>query len=222
MRTLPRPLRYVLLAAGFLVIMVAGAVIGTAAGAHHLSGLSRLAAIVVGVALALVIAMLVRAYAVGVRIPSLGRQVTAMADAMSAGHPVSGRFWAGLRDLGPKPPGSDESSTPESDDTYPLPGQPPHVARWMGGRVVMTPESVTWVRSVPGQARDITGAECTAERLLAPGTEMTLILPRSYRGEILGVITLHANGTYVELVTQVQFLDILRHSLATIRKDNLA
>jgi hypothetical protein len=214
MGTLPRPLRYVLLAAGFFVIMVAGAVMGTAAGAHRLSGLSHLAAVVVGVALALVIAMLARAYAIGVRVPSLGRQLTAMAEATSAGQPVSGRFWAGLRDLGPEPPGPDEGSRPGSDDTFPLPGQPPRIARWMSGRVVITPEQVTWVRSMTRRACDLTGAECVGERPLDPGTEMTLTLPRYYQGEILRVITLHANGTYVELVTQVQFLEILRHSVA--------
>jgi hypothetical protein len=214
MRTLPRPLRYVLLAAGFLVIVVAGTVMGTVASAHHVSGLSHLAAVLVGVALALVIAMLVRAYDIGVRIPSLGRQVTSMAEATGAEQPVSGRFWAGLRDLGPKPPGPDEGSGPGSDDAFPLPAQPPRIPRWMTGRVVITPESVTWVRSMTGRARDLTGAECTGERLLDPAVEMTLTLPRYYQGEILRAITLHANGTCVELVTQVQFLDILRYSLA--------
>jgi hypothetical protein len=214
MRTRPRPLRYVLLAVGFFVIVVAGLVMGTAADARHASGLSNLAAALVGVALALAIAMLVRAYDIGVRIPSLGQQVTAMAAATSAGQPVSGRFWAGLRDLGPSPPGQDEGSGPGSDDPFPLPAQPPKIPRWMTGRVVITPESVTWVRSMTGRARDLSGAECTGERLLDPGTEMTLTIPRYCLGEILRVITLHSNGTYLELVTQVQFLDILRSSVA--------
>lgn len=84
----------------------------------------------------------------------------------------------------------------------------------MSGRLVITPESVTWVRSMTGRARDLTGAECIGERLLDPATEMTLTLPGNYQGEILKAITLHANGTYVELVTQVQFLEILRYSVA--------
>jgi hypothetical protein len=211
---LPRPLRYVLLAGGFLIIVVGGIVTGVAAAAHHASGLSQLAAIAVGGALALAIAMLGRAYSIGVRVPALGRQLTAMADATDAGKPVSGRFWAGLRDLGPSPHGPDEGSRPGSDDPFPLPGQPPRIARWMSGRVVISPESVTWVRPMTGRARDLTGAECTGERLLDPAAEMTLTLPGNYRAEILKAMTLHANGTYVELVTQVQFLEILRYSVA--------
>jgi hypothetical protein len=115
---LPRPLRYVLLAGGFVVIVVGGIVMGVAADAHHASGLSQLAAIVVGGALALVIAMLGRAYSIGVRVPTLVRQLTALAEATDAGRPVPGRFWAGLRDLGPTPPGPDEGSRPGSDDPF--------------------------------------------------------------------------------------------------------
>jgi hypothetical protein len=166
-----------------------------------------------GCALALVIGMLVRAYAIGVSVPSPGRQLAAMTEATSAGKPVSGRFWAGLRDFGPVPPGPD-GSLPGSDDPYPLPAQQPHIPRWMSGRAVIAPGSVTWVRSTTGRSRDLTGAECTSERLLDPATEMTLNLPGNYRGEILKPITLLANGTYVELVTQVQFLEILRVSVA--------
>lgn len=213
-RMLPRPLRYVLLAGGFLVIVVGGIVMGVAADAHHVSGLSHLAAIAVGGSLALALAMLGRAYSIGVRVPTLGRQLTAMAEATDAGKPVSERFWAGLRDLGPRPPGPDEGSRPGPDDPFPLPAQPPRIARWISGRVVITPESVKWVRSMTGRARDLTGAEYTGERLLDPRTEMTLTLPGNYQGEILKAITLHAKGTYVELVTQVQFLETLRYSVA--------
>jgi hypothetical protein len=211
-------MRYVLLAAAFFVLAVAGIVMGTVAEAHDLSGFSHLAAIVVGVALTLIIVMLGRAYAVGVRVPSLGRQLTTMVEAMGAGRPVSGRFWAGLRDLGTGSPGRDEGSRPGSDDPFPLPAQPPRLARWMSGRVVITPESVTWVRRMTGRARDLTGAECTGERLPDPGyRDLTLIMPRYYRGEIVRVITLHANGTDVELVAQVQLLEILRYSVASTR-----
>jgi hypothetical protein len=56
-RALPQPLRYVLLAAGFFALAVAGTVLGTVASAHHVSGLSNLAAALVGIALALVIGM---------------------------------------------------------------------------------------------------------------------------------------------------------------------
>jgi len=214
-RTLPRSLRYVLLAGVFLVILLAGAALGAAADAHHMSGLGHLAAIVAGVALGLVIVMISRAYLIGVRVPSLSRQVTAMVAAMGAGQPVSGRFWAGLRDLGPRPAGPDETGRPEPDDEFPLPAQPPRIARWMSGRVEITPQSVTWVRRMTGRARDLTDAECTGERLLDLGySEMTLTVPKYYQGEILRVITLRANGTDVELVTQVQFLEILRYSVA--------
>jgi hypothetical protein len=80
--------------------------------------------------------------------------------------------------------------------------------------VVITPESVIWHRTA-GRARDLIGAQCTAERQPDPSyTEMTLTMPRLYQGEPLRVITLHANGTDVELVTQVQLLEILRYSLA--------
>jgi hypothetical protein len=43
---------------------------------------------------------------------------------------------------------------------------------------------------------------------------MTLTMPRLYRGEPLRVITLHASGTDVELITQVQLVEILRYTQA--------
>jgi hypothetical protein len=206
--------RYVLLAAGFFVIAVAGIVLGTVAEAHQLSGFSHLAAIVVGLALGLMFGLLGRAYFIGVSVPSLAQQLTAMVQAMEAGQPVSGCFWAGLRDLVPKSPGREKGIWPGSDEPFPLPGQRPRLTRWLSGQVVITPESVIWHRT-PGRARDLTGAECTAERRPDPSyTEMTLTMPRLYQGEPLRVITLHANGTWVELVTQVQLLEILRYSLA--------
>jgi hypothetical protein len=155
--------------------------------------------------------MTARAYLIGVRIPPLGRQLTAMVQAMQDGQPVSGRFWAGLRDV------VSQDQEDESKDPYPLPGQPPRLTRWMSGRVVITAESAIWVRSMTGRARDLTGAECTGERRLDPGyTEMTLTVPSSYRGERLRVITLRTNGADVELVTHVQVLEVLRFSLARI------
>jgi hypothetical protein len=206
--------RYVLLAGGCFVIAVAGIVMGTVADAHQLSGFSHLAAIVVGLALGLMFGLLAMANFIGVSVPSLARKLTAMVQAMEAGQPVSGSFWAGLRDLGPKSPGREEGSWPGSDEPFPLPGQRPRLTRWLRGRVVITPESVMWHRT-GGGARDLTGAQCTAERRPDPSyTEMTLTMPRIYQGEPLMVITLHANGTDVELVTQAQLLEILRYSLA--------
>jgi hypothetical protein len=216
-RPIPRPILYVLLAGGFFVIAVAGIVMGTVAEAHQLSGFSHLAAVVVGLALGLMFGLLARAYFLGVSVPSLGRQLTAMVQAMEAGQPVSGSFWAGLRDLVPKSPSREEGSGPGSYEPYPLPGQRPRLTRWLSGRVVITPESVIWHRTA-GRARDLTGAECTAERQPDPSyTEMTLTKPRLYHGEPMRVITLQANGTDVELVTQVQLLEILRYSLARTR-----
>jgi hypothetical protein len=83
-------LRYVLPAAGFFVLAVAGVVIGTVADAHHNSGVSELGADVAGVSLGLVIAMLVRAYIIGVRVPAAGRKPAAMLQAMEARQSVSG------------------------------------------------------------------------------------------------------------------------------------
>ncbi len=207
-------MRYVVLAAGFFVLAVAGIVMGTVAEAHQLSGFSHLAAIVVGLALALMLGLLGSAYFIGVSVPSLARQLTAMVQAMEAGQPVSGSFWAGLRDLVPKSPGRPDRSPPGSDEPFPLPGQPPRLTRWLSGKVVITPESVIWRRTT-GRVCDLTGAECTGERRPDPSyTEMTLTRPRLYQGEPLKVITLQANGTDVELVTQVQLVEILRYSLA--------
>jgi hypothetical protein len=45
-------------------------------------------------------------------------------------------------------------------------------------------------------------------------TDANLTLPGYYKGENLRVITLHANGTDVEVAAPAQLLDILRHSLA--------
>ena len=215
MRRIPQPLPDLLLAAGFLVLALAGIVTGTVAEVHHMSGLSHLAAAVAGLAFGLAIGMTGRAYIIGVRVPSLARQLTAMVQAMDADQLVSGRFWAGLRDLVPGPLGREKGNRPGSNDPFPLPGQRPRLTRWISGQVVITPESVIWVRGMAGRARDLTGAVCTGERRLDPGyTEMTLTVPRSYKGEILKVITLHTNGTDVELVTQVRFLEVLRFSLA--------
>jgi hypothetical protein len=203
-----------LLAAGSFVIAVASIVMGTVADAHHLSGVSHLAAIVAGLALGLMFGLLGMAYFIGVSVPSLARRLTEMVQAMEAGQPVSGSFWAGLRDLVPRSPGREEGSWPGSDEPFPLPGQRPRLTRWLRGQVVITPESVMWHRT-RGGARDLTGAQCTAERRPDPSyTEMTLTMPHLYQGEPLRVITLHANGTDVELVTQVQLLEILRYSLA--------
>jgi hypothetical protein len=190
---LQAPWRYVLLAAGFFALAIAGIAVGTVAAAHHVSGLSDLAGIVVGLSLALVIGMLSVAYNTGVRGPSLGRQLAAMLEAMDAGQAVSGRFWAGLRDL--------------------VPGSP--LTRWKSGRVVITPQSVVWVRSISGRARELTGAECTRERRPDRAyREMSLTVPSYCKGENLRVITLDASGINVELAAPARLLEILRYSLA--------
>lgn len=169
MRPLPQPWRYFRSAAGFFVLAVAGIVTGTLADAHHISGLSHLAAIVTGLALGLAIGMTARGYINGVRVPALGRQLTEMVQRMEDEQPVRGRFWAGLRDLGPRAPDQEDGNQPGSDDPFPLPAQPPRIPRWMRGRVVITPESVIWVRRMTGRARDLTGAEWADERPLDPG-----------------------------------------------------
>ena len=189
-----RPRRYFLWAAAFVVLAVAGIVVGTVADAHHLAGVGRLAADLVGVALALVLATLARAYLNEVRIPSLARQLTAMLQAMDAGQPVSGRFATWSHDL--------------------VPGAPLRT-RWKYGRVMITPESVVWVRRMTGRARDLTGAQCTGERKPDPSyTEMTLSLPSYCKGENVRVLTLHADGADVELAAPAQLLEIIRYSLA--------
>ena len=171
--------------------------LGTVADAHNMTGLSHLAAILVGVALALGIATLIRAYRDEVRVPSLAREFTAMVQAMDAGQPVSGSFSASLRDL--------------------LPGAPLRT-RWLSGRVMITPESVVWTRSVTRSARDLSRARCTGERKRDPSyTEMSLTIPTSYRGENIRVLTLRADGAAdgadVELAAPAQLLDIIRYSL---------
>lgn len=188
-----RPRRYVFLAAGFLALAVAGTATGTAADAHHVHALSELAALLVGGALAVVIAMLGRAYAIGAREPSRARRLTAMLAAMDTGQAVSGTFQAGLRNL--------------------VPGVP--LTRWKSGRVLITPQSVTWKCRMTRQVRDLTGAQCTSER--RPDhtyTDLTLSLPGYYQGENVMVITLHASGTDVELAAPAQLLAIIRYSLA--------
>jgi hypothetical protein len=191
-----RPRRYVLRATGFFAIALAGIVMGTVASAHRMNGLNGLAVGLVGIALGLAIAMLSRAYMIGVRIPMRARQLTAMCLAMDAGHAVSGEFKAGLRDLGPGVPR----------------------ARWKNGRVKITPQSVVWVPlALAGRARDLTGAQCTGGRQIDRGyTEMTLSLPSYYKGENIRVITLHAGGTDIELAAPAQPLEIIRYSLARI------
>ena len=167
---------------------------GTVASAHHMNGLNGLAVGLVGIALGLAIAMLSRAYMIGVRIPMRARPLTAMCLAMDAGHAVSGEFKAGLRDLGPGVPRT----------------------RWKHGRVKITPQSVVWV-PLTGRARDLTGAQCTGGRQIDRGyTEMTLSLPSYYKGENVRVITVHAGGTDVELAAPAQLLEIIRYSLAKI------
>jgi len=167
-------------------------VLGTVASAHRLSGLSHLAAVLAGLALGLVIAMLRMAYLAGVRGPSFARQVTAMVQAMDGGGQVSGRFVAALREVAPGSP----------------------LARWKRGRVVLTARSVTWVRRTTGRAVDLSGAQCTGQRRPDPGyKDMTLTLPGYYKGEIVGVITLHANGADLELAAPARLLEILRYSL---------
>lgn len=194
MRPQLRPARSVLLAAGFFVLAVAGIVTGTAADAHHLSGLSSLAPVVTGLALGLAIALSVRAYILGIRVPSLARQVTEMDQAMTAGNAVSGQFWAGLRVLSAGPR-EEAGRRPGSDEVLPLPGQPPQLARWLSGHVEITPQTVVWVRQLTGRRRDLTGAHCTGERLPDRSyTEMTLTVPASYKGEILRVLRLKAGG----------------------------
>jgi hypothetical protein len=171
---------------------VAGIVMGTVASAHHMDGLNGLAVGIVGIALGLAVATLGTAYRTGVRIPRMARLLTAMSQAMDAGQAVSGTFRAGLRDLAPGVPGR----------------------RWRHGRVKITPQSVAWAPLV-GRTRDLTAAQCTGARRIDPTyTEMTLRLPAHYKGESVRVITLHADGTDIELAAPAQLLEIIRYSLA--------
>jgi hypothetical protein len=187
-----RPRRYVLRAAGFFAVAVAGIVMGTVASARHMNSLNGLAVGIVGITLGLAIGMLAKAYMTGVRIPMLARPLTAMFQAMNAGQAVSGEFKAGLRDLAPGVPRT----------------------RWKHGRVKITPRSVTWV-PLAGRARDLTGAQCAGGRQVdRTYTEMTLSLPSYYKGENVRVITLHAGGTDIELAAPAQLLEIIRYSLA--------
>ena len=194
-RVRSQPLRYVLLAVGSFAIAVAGAVAGTIADAHHLSGLSHLTTIPAAAGAGLVIGMLRMAFLTGVRVPALARQLASMLQAMEAGEAVTASFKAGLRD---KPPGS-------------RPG------RWKRGRVLITPESVTWVHSMTGRARDLTGAECTGERQPDLGyLDVSLVPPTYYKGENVRVISLRANGTDVELAAPAQLLEAVTYSLARV------
>jgi hypothetical protein len=94
----PRPKRYVLRAIGYFAIAVAGIALGTVASAHHLDGLNGLAVGIVGIALALAMASLARAYKTKVPVPRQARRLIAMSEAMDAGQPLSGKFRAVLRD----------------------------------------------------------------------------------------------------------------------------
>lgn len=200
MRSLPQhwryilqpPRRYLLLATGFFALAIAGLVIGPAAEAHHIGWLDGLAVVLVGGSLGLVIGLLAAAYNTGVRGPSYARQLTGMVQSMEAGQGVSGRFAAGLRDFVPSSP----------------------LTNWKTGRVVLTPRSVTWTRTMTGRSRDLTGAQVTGERRLDGLTEMTLTLPGYDRGENVCVIQLRANGTDLELAAPAQLLEVLRYSLA--------
>jgi hypothetical protein len=190
-----RPRRYVRRAIGFFAIAVAGIVLGSVASAHHMDGLSGLAAGFVGISLGLAIGMLATAYATGHRIPGRAQRLAAMSHAMDAGQPVSGKFEAGLRDLAPPR------------------GAPP--TRWRQGRVMITPQSVVWTSLITRRARDLTGAQCTGGRQPDPTyTELTLVLPSDYRGENVRIMTLHADGAHIELAAPAQLLEIIRYSLA--------
>jgi hypothetical protein len=187
-----RPRRYVLRATGFFAVAVAGIVLGTVASAHHMDGLNGVAVGIVGITLGLAVGMLSKAYMTEVHIPMRTRPLIAMSQAMDAGQAVSGEFKAGLRDVTPGVPRT----------------------RWKHGRVKITPQSVIWV-PLTGRARDLTGAQCTGGRRIdTTYTEMTLSLPSYYKGENVRVITLHADGTDIELAAPAQLLEIIRYSLA--------
>jgi hypothetical protein len=182
-----------LLAVTFFVVVVAATAVGTIADAHHIFGLSHLAALVAGASFWLLVGMLWTAYVAGVRGPSYARQVSKMVQAADAGQQVSGGFRAALRDV--------------------VPGAP--LTRWKGGRVVITAGSVIWVRGVSNRATVLTGAECTGQRRLDRGyKDMTYNMPDLYKGEIIGVITLHANGADMELAAPAQLLEVLKYNLA--------
>jgi hypothetical protein len=189
-----RPRRYILRATGFFAVAVAGIVMGTVASAHHVNVLNGLAVGIVGIALALTTAMLSRAYT-EVHIAARTRPLIAMSQAVDAGQAASGEFKAGLRDITPGVPRT----------------------RWKHGRVKITPLSVVWV-PLTGRARDLTSAQCAGSRQIdTTYTEMTLSLPSYYKGENVRVMTLHADGTDLELAAPARLLEIIRHSLGDMR-----
>jgi len=188
----PRPKRYVLRAIGYFAIAVAGIALGTVASAHHLNGLNGLAVGIVGIALALAMASLARAYKTKVPIPRQARRLIAMSEAMDAGQPLSGKFRAVLRD--------------------PTQGVP--VTRWTHGRVKIAPQSLVWLPAI-GRARDLTDAQCAGVRAVDwIYTDMTLSLPSSYKGENVRVMTLRSGGIDLELAAPAQLIEIIRYSLA--------
>jgi len=80
--------------------------------------------------------------------------------------------------------------------------------------VKITSKAVAWA-PLAGRGRDLTGAQCTGGRRIdRTYTEMTLRLPAYYQGESVRVITLHADGTDIELAAPAQLLEIIRYSLA--------
>jgi hypothetical protein len=184
---------YVLPAVGFSGLALVAIVVGTVFEDDNLSGPSHMAAIVGGLSLGLLAGTLYRAYETEKRVPALARQLTAMRQAMDAGEPVSGRFVAFLR--------------------VPIAAAPLR-ARWMYGRMMITPQSVLWVRRVNGRARDLTGAQCGSERKSEPAyTEMTLSVPDVYKGENVRVLTVHVNGADVELAAPASLLEIIRYAV---------
>jgi hypothetical protein len=184
--------RPALRATGCFAVLVAGIVLATVASAHHLDVLNGVAVGIIGITLGIAFGQLVKAYQTQVRLPVQTRPLIAMSQAMDAGQPVSGEFKAGLRDVTPGVPRT----------------------RWKHGRVKITPQSVTW-EPMTGRARDLTGAQCAGDRRIdTTYTEMTLTLPSYYKGENVRVITLHADGTDIELAAPARLLEIIRYSLA--------
>jgi hypothetical protein len=188
----PRPKRYVLRAIGCFAIAVAGIVLGTVASAHRMDALNGLAVGIVGIALALTIGMLAKAYRAKVPLPRQARRLIAMSEAMDAGQALSGKFKAVLRD--------------------PTQGVPS--TRWTHGRVKITPRSVVWMPAI-GRARDLTDAQCAGVRAIDRiYADMTLYLPSSWKGENVRVMTLRSGGTDLELAAPAQLLEIIRYCLA--------
>jgi hypothetical protein len=192
MNAAPRPKRYVLEAIGCFAIAVAGIALGSVASAHHVNALNGLAVGIVGGAMGLTVAMLAKAYRTKVPVPRQARRLIAMSEAMDAGHALSGKFKAFLRD--------------------PTQGVPS--TRWTHGRVKITPQSLVWV-PVIGRARDLTDALCVGERAIDwIYADMTLWLPASYKGENVRVMTLRSDGIDLELAAPAQLLEIIRYCLA--------